>query len=206
MLFFNAEHWFWGIGLKGRLWINGEPAAIKQPLQPQPDGGCLAIELTPEQVRHQPLVLALEVDGRQADKKRPKPRPSGVTGTFFLRVVPRPVQVQPLTQWTCATDVNALAPTSVGQKVECMYLQTNFALPARWPARRLYLKSPVALGSLFINNHYIAVPGWMRELDVSGLVKHQGENILRWVPGNQGPNWRTPYKDTVPELSLMWLE
>ena len=203
-LFFNAEHWFWGIGLKGRLWINGEAAAVKQPLQPQPDGGCLAIELTPEQTRQQPLVIALEVDGRQQEKNRPKPRPSGVTGTFFLRVSPQPVQTQPLTPWSCATDLNALAPASVGQKVECLYLETTFVLPAQWPAKRLYLKSPVAVGAVFINNQYVAVPAWMHELDVSGLVRRKGENVLRWVPGNQIPSWRAPYKGTVPELSLMW--
>ena len=37
------------------------------------------------------------------------------------------------------------------------------------------------------------------ELDISGLAKRDGENVLRWVPGTQGA-------PAIPELQLMWTE
>jgi hypothetical protein len=43
-------------------------------------------------------------------------------------------------------------------------------------------------------------------LEVSGLVKREGENVLRWVPENPEPTWKNPYKGNVPELNLMWTE
>ena len=52
------------------------------------------------------------------------------------------------------------------------------------------------LGHLIINNHDIAPP--MRELDVSGLVRHEGTNILRWLPGVDA------LKGNVPVLILEW--
>ena len=204
-LVFNAEHSLWGIGLRGRLWINGEPAAVKQPIEPQ-GSGTFSIELTPTQLSQKSLILALEVDGRQVDLKRPIWRPRGVTGSFFLRVDPQPVKEIALTQWALAKELNELSPTAVGQNVEGMYLETKFSLPAKWAAKRLYVKSPVGLGNLFINNQYVEAPEWMKELDVSGLVRRTGENTLRWVPGNTLPSWKTPYKGIVPELKLSWVD
>ena len=202
-LVFDANGWFWGIGLRGRLWINGELAAIKQPLKPEPDGS-FTIELTPAQLAEKSLVFALEVDGRPDKNSQKKPRPSGVTGTFFLRTTPQPVLETPLTQWAVASDLNKLTPTAVGQTVEGLYLETKFSLPAKWPAKRLFLQSQESLGSLFINNQYISTPKWMCELDVSGLVKREGENVLRWVPAKPSLNYREPYKGKVPQLNLLW--
>ncbi|MFA6293390.1 MAG: hypothetical protein WC637_16515, partial [Victivallales bacterium] len=204
-LFFNPEGWFWGIGLRGKLWINGEPATVKQPLQPEPNGA-FVIDLTPEQLQKKPLVITLEVDGRQIDKKQGNKRPTGVTGIFFLQASSQPVQTTALTKWSYATELNQLKPYEPGQTVECMYLETKFTLPAKWPAKRLFVKSPVSLGGLFINNQFIAAPKWMRELDVSGLVKRDGENVLRWVPENPDPVWKSPYKGKVPEMNLLWME
>lgn len=203
-LHFDAEGWFWGIGLSGKLWINGEPAAVSQPLKPEPSGS-FTIELAPKQLKERALVIALEVDGRQTNKAEGQPRPSGVTGSFFLHMTPQPVQMTPLKEWFSASDLNVLTPTEVGKSVECMYLETKFTLPANWPSKRLYLKSSVSLGALFINNQYVAAPKLMQELDISGLVKREGENILRWVPGLPRPEWQKPYKGKVPELNLMWL-
>ena len=203
-LVFNTEIHLWGIGMRGRLWINGEPAAIKQPLQPNPEGS-FVIELTPAQLAEKSLVFALEVDGRLPDKKnQAKPRPSGVTGTFFLRTTPQPVLKTTLTQWAVASDLNKLTPAAVGQTVEGMYLETKFTLPDKWPGKKLSVQSQESLGSLFINNQYISAPKWMCELDVSGLVKREGENVLRWVPAKSSPSYSTPYKGKVPQMNLLW--
>ncbi|MEI8245420.1 MAG: hypothetical protein WCI51_06285 [Lentisphaerota bacterium] len=196
-LVFNSDTYFWGIGLSGRLWVNGEPAPIPQPLKPVGSGGSFSFELTPAQTESSKIVIALEVDGRQADKKLPNPRPSGVTGAFFLRVAPQPVKVIPLEQWSAASDLNVLTPVTPGQTVDCLYLETKITLPEKWPAKRLFLQSPVVLGRLIINNHDISPP--MRELDVSGMVKRKGENVVRWVPGSN-----SHYKGKVPALNLLW--
>jgi hypothetical protein len=196
-LVFNSDTYLWGIGLSGRLWVNGEPAPIPQALKPSPSGGSFSFELTPTQTAAKTLVIALEVDGRQADKKQPKPRPCGITGSFFLRAAPQPVKVAPLEQWSAASDLNVLTPVTPRQTVDCLYLETKFTLPPDWPAKRLYLQSPAGLGRLIINNYDIAPP--MRELDVSGLVKRDGENVIRWVPSGN-----SPCKGKVPELNLLW--
>lgn len=39
----------------------------------------------------------------------------------------------------------------------------------------------------------------MRELDVSGLVRREGANILRWMPGGDACK-----KGNVPGLNLEW--
>lgn len=203
-LSFDAENWFWGFTWRAKLWINGEPAAIAQPLRPQPNG-CFAIELTPGQLTAGKLVIALEVDGNYPEQNHDKARPSGVTGTFFLRARPQPLRVTPLTAWQRATDLAMMTPTVVGQPVECMYLETTFTLPAPWPGKHLHLESAGSLGSLFINNRFVSAPNWMDELDVSGLVEKDGANVLRWVPAKSSPVWSEPYKGMVPALNLMWL-
>ncbi|GEM_PF-1539054 len=203
-LHFNAENVSWGIGPKGYLWINGQLAAIKQPLKLEADNS-FVIELTPEQTKNQVLVIGLEVDGRPTDQNQSKARPAGVTGSFFLQMTAPPAQTTALTEWTQASDLNVLTPANIGQKVDCMYLETSFVLPAQWPGRKLYLKSPVLLGSLFINNHYVAAPKWMHEIDISHLVHREGNNVLRWVPEKSEPKWNVPYQGTVPQMSLVWL-
>lgn len=203
-LSFDAENWFWGITWRAKLWINGEPAAIAQPLRPQPNG-CFSLELTPAQLTAKNLVIALEVDGMHQEQNHNKARPSGVTGTFFLRAVPQPLQTTDLTQWNSASDLNVVHPTAVGQQVECMYLETTFALPTKWPGKRLMLASTDSLGGLFINNHFISAPQWMNELDISGVVKATGENVVRWVPAKGSPAYNEPYKGVVPPLRLVWL-
>jgi len=203
-LYFDAEGWYWGIVMRGWFWINGEKAAIKQPLQPLPEGS-FSLELTPEQIASEKLLFALEVDGRVPENStEKKSRPSGVTGTFFLRAAPQPVKVTELTQWSFAKELNQLTPTAVGQNVEGMYLETKFTLPSNWPASRVSLQSQGSLGSLFINDQYIRTPGWMTELDISGLVKRDGENSVRWVPGKPHLTRNTPYKGKVPQLKLVW--
>lgn len=202
---FDTENWFWGITWRARLWINGQPAATAQQLQPAPNG-CFTLDLTPAQVAERKLVIALEVDGRLPDgKPRAKPRPSGVTGTFFLRASPQPLEVTPLGNWSSATDLSVLTPVEVGSEVRCQYLETRFRLPASWPGRRLRLRAQVGLGSLFINNRYLSTPPAMQELDISGLVKPGDENVLRWVPGKVARDVNDLYKGKVPALDLIWL-
>jgi hypothetical protein len=193
-LAFDAEGWFWGINPAARLWINGEPAAIAQPLKPSPSGG-FRVAVPPTQTATGRLVIALEVDGRKPGYP-PGARPKGVSGTFFLEARPRPVQSMALGDWRAAADLNVLAPVADGKTPEkTLYLETRFTLAAQWPAERLWLVAPGAkLGKLFINNYPVEANG-MTELDISGLVKRDGENTLRRVSSG-----------TAPVLNLEWTE
>jgi hypothetical protein len=193
-LAFDAEGWFWGINPSGRLWINGEPVAIAQPLKPAPNG-CFRIALPPAQTAGGRLVIALDLDGRKSGYP-PNARPKGVSGTFFLEARPRPAQTLPLKTWSAAADLNVLVPAQDAKAPEKpLYFETRFTLPAAWPAKRLWLgSSDIGLGKIFINNYPVDAVG-MTELDISGLVKKDGENVLRRVPTG-----------SVPELNLVWAE
>jgi hypothetical protein len=207
-LVFDPEGHFWGINPSGRLWINGEPAAIAQPIRPA-SNGYFRIALTPTQMAAGRLVLALEVDGRQSGRAG---RPKGVSGAFFLEARPRPVRSLPLDTWSAATDLNVLTPAAAGRPpAKPLYYETRFTLPAAWPARRLWLaSSPGSTGPkmrrFFINNDELAestVWGSMpeidlAEIDISGWVKREGENVLRWVPD--------PQAAAIPDLKLLWTE
>ncbi|TVS21065.1 MAG: hypothetical protein EA424_00790 [Planctomycetaceae bacterium] len=206
-LVFDAGARF-GINASGRLWINGEPVAIGQPIRlTEPPFNPLRIALTPEQTASGRLVIALEVDGRPAGNPA---RPKGVSGSFFLEARPRPLRTMPLDTWSAASDINVLAPATVDtMAAKPLYLETRFTLPAQWPAKRLWLVSSdqnQVLRRLIINNYHVAERAGRRfydelkltELDISGLVTHDGENVLRWVPDARAPE--------LPKLNLLWTE
>ncbi len=206
-LVFDVEGHYWGINPSGRLWINGESAAIAQPIRPS-SNGTFRIALTPVQTAAGRLVLTLEVDGRQSAFP-PGARPKGVSGAFFLEARPRPVQSMPLASWSAASDISVLAPAVAGSPpAKPLYYETRFTLPAQWPAKRLRLASSgMNLRRLIINNYQVADATWaglmpelnLTEVDISGLVTRDGENVLRWVPDAQA----TP---AIPDLKLLWTE
>ena len=48
---------------------------------------------------------------------------------------------------------------------------------------------------------------WMKRLDVSGLVRRDGENVLRWVPSARGcAAWNRPVNEVLPVLNAVWTE
>ena len=96
---------------------------------------------------------------------------------------------------------------ATGEKVKCIYLETSFELPRAWPAKRLFLESPSPLGFVVLNGYMLQAPGWMKRLDVTGLVRRDGVNVLRWVPASRGvAGWDRPFEMTVPELNRVWME
>ncbi|MFZ2654433.1 MAG: hypothetical protein WAX69_05915 [Victivallales bacterium] len=201
-LCFSAE-WSYGVVPQGHLFIDGQPAGVKQPLAAMGDTS-FTLDVT-EQAKDGKLVLALEVDGAKGDKTKLRSRPSGVTGIFFLEAVPPAVANTSLSgPWFAAGDVNVLAPVAAGEKATYTYLETRFTLPKDWPARRVFLESPVKLQYLIINDQVINAP--MNSLDVSGLLRRDGENVLRWIPNQNAPEITKEHKGPVPELNLVWKE
>jgi hypothetical protein len=195
-LHFNAEHWFWGINPGGRLWINGELVKDATTLKPNRSGN-FSIDLSPGQTASGRLVIALEIDARKPGW-HPGARPRGVSGTFFLTARPRPVQTKALDHWSAATDLNVLTTLTTGQpSTNALYFETRFSLPAQWPARRLFLETPdVSLGTITLNNYQIKATQ-MGYLDIGGLVRRDGENVLRWQPASRGDS-------AFPKLNLSW--
>ena len=206
-LVFDAEHWFWGILPHGQLLVNGKPpAGLRQPIVGMATPG-FTLDVT-SAAAGGTLRLALEIDGtQQIFPTRPyrQSRPHGVTGMFYLRATPLPVRTEPLTDWYAASAFNRLRAVRTGDNVECIYLETQFSLPANWPAQRLFLSTPHHLGFLVLNGYVVGTPGWMNRLDISGLVYRDGRpNVLRWVPASQVADWQRPYRGVVPELNLVW--
>lgn len=199
-----------GVTSQGRLWINGELAKVRQPLK-NGNEASFVLDVT-EQAKSGVIELALEVDGKwKSPKGKSKPgagrdRPSGVTGVFFLEAVPATVATTPLNgPWLAAGDVGNLAPVEKGAKATYSYLETKFTLPKKWPGERLFLERPDGefLQHVFLNNRFITVP--MPSLDISKLVKKEGENVLRWVPGTKSyPDITRKQTMKIPDLNLVW--
>ena len=104
-----------------------------------------------------------------------------------------------------ASSFGVFKAAAVGEKTQYIYLERSFKLPKVWPGSRLFIESPVHLGWLIINGKVITTPGWMRRLDISGLVDRDGENVIRWVPGTVfTPDFERKYNQPVPEMSLSW--
>ena len=203
-LHFDAEHWFWGIRPKGRLWINGRPAPLSVTGDQE---SAFSFDVTPIEDQRD-LKLALEVNGSVKSERDRMGRPSGIMGTFYLQAEPFPVATQSLHDWQAAADFNNFHPASVGQKATYCYLETKFTLPTSWPAPRLFLESE-HLGWLILNGTVVNVPPDMASLDVSHLVHRDGQNILRWLPRISANELPAPtplrlFTETVPELKLSW--
>ncbi|MFA6292259.1 MAG: hypothetical protein WC637_10780 [Victivallales bacterium] len=194
--------WSWGVVPQGRLWIDGQPAGVRQPLTASGDSS-FSLEVT-EQAKDGKITLALEVDGRLKEPAKPRPRPAGTTGIFLLRSEASPVSTTPLAgPWFAARDVGVLTPVKAGEKATYTYLETKFTLPKEWPARRVFLGSPVKLQWIILNNQVIQAS--MKSLDISGLLRRDGENVLRWIPDYPNvPDIAAVQNRTVPELNLIW--
>lgn len=213
-LVFDAYTWFFGLNPHARLWLDGKPLAPpggnEAVFRPQPDSS-FNLDVT-EQARDGVLLLALEIDGRAAAKPGWSPgRPAGVTGVFYLRPEDAPLATQPLDAWQAASDVNVLSPAPSGMTATYNVLETRFTLPASWPGRRLFLRTPATgLNTLILNNRPIVVTRESDRLDITGLVRRDGDNVLRWIPdGSFGgwpnlPNQGKPATRTVPALELAW--
>jgi hypothetical protein len=208
-LVFDAQHWFWGILPKGRLFVNGKEAPLRRPIRPEAQPP-FSVDVT-EAAAGGSLTIRLDVDGASASMMRRDKsglsKPHGVTGIFYLRAVPPAVKRESVPgKWWAASAYNRLREVEPGQKVKCTYLETRFALPRTWPTRRLFIESSVPLGFLCINGEVLIAPGWMRRLDVSGLVRSDGgENVIRWVPASRHvASWQGTWRGRVPPLELVW--
>ena len=201
-LVFDAE-WSWGIGQQGKLWINGAPAAIRQPIS-MSGNDAFILDVT-DQAAAGKLTLAVQADGHQVNPARPAGRPAGVTGAFYLQGEPPPVATTPLAgPWSAVTDVNVLTPAEVGKTAKYVYLETRFTLPQNWPGRRVSLESPGPLGMVILNGQVVQMPYWLHRLDISGLVRRTGENVLQWAPVNNVPSYDHVTTGVVPEAELVW--
>jgi hypothetical protein len=92
-----------------------------------------------------------------------------------------------------------------GEKATYTYLETKFTLPKTWPGKRVFLeradREPIR--HIVLNDQVISVP--LHRLDISGLVKRDGENVLRWVPGTHlSPEITRKQTRTIPDLNLAW--
>ena len=199
-LVFETAGNFWGIAPHGRVWMDGKPAPVKQPLGHDWNGAFMFdVSTTRPDGR---IVLELEVDGR-LKQGISRPRPSGVTGVFYLKAEPQPVKTDDLDKWMAASDIGAFTPAVVGAKTKFAYLETKFTLPAQWPSKRIFIESPKHLGFIILNGYVVETPTWMNRLDISGMVRKDGsENILRWSPGQ--PSAKRESDTEIPQLKLAW--
>lgn len=202
-LVFDAEYWFWGLFPQSRLWINGAPSSLPQPMKAGPNP-CFFLDVTVPAAGGT-LVLALEIDGSHQDHNKAQIKPTGVTGIFYLEATPQALRHDPLAgPWLAAREFNQLLPLSLGGKMpEYVYLQTSFTLPVTWPSTRVYLEAEGPLGCLVLNNQLIETPAWMKRLDVTNLVRRNGvANVLRWSP--ELPNFQHTHHDPLPAMRLAW--
>lgn len=199
-LVFDAEDWFFGLMPQARLWIDGAPAAMPQPLKPQPRPG-FSLDVT-ALAADGVIDLALEIDGGKRDPAKRQGRPHGVTGLFYLQSEGAALRSVALAGWQAAVEFNQLVPLPAEGKTSYTYLQAGFTLPADRPAGRLFLERDGSLGTIILNGKPVSAPPWMRSLDISGLVRAQGPNLLRWSP--QLPDSKRVHQGGDPGLRLVW--
>jgi hypothetical protein len=198
-LVFDSD-WSYGVSVTGHLWINGTQTAKSLSAN---GTSAFSLDVTNE-AKTGKITLAVDVDGKQ-DPKAPHGRPAGVTGIFYLQAITPASSTTPLSgPWFAAKDVNVLTPVEAGKPASFTYLETHFTLPAEWPAKRVFLETPQALGWLVLNNQVLEVPASMKSLDISGLVRKKSENILRWVPAGRIPVYTDNYVLPAPDLFLAW--
>ncbi|MDR3708150.1 MAG: hypothetical protein P4L33_07600 [Capsulimonadaceae bacterium] len=204
-LSFDAPTWFWGIREQGRLWINGQEMPKELTRTEKIDS--FMIDVT-SFARSGEITLALLVDGR-LQPGRHRARASGVVGAFYLHAMPQPIQVQRLTDWKGATDINTFSPVPPTTMNGFKYLETHFTLPETWPGKRLFIESDGPIRWIAVNGRSLTIPGSMNALDISGLVNRNGDNVIRWVPDVYGsPAMTTSQRfplTALPALSLTWL-
>jgi hypothetical protein len=214
-LVFDAYTWFWGLNPHARLWLDGKPLTLpgstEALFRPQPDSS-FSIDVT-DQLRAGAATLALEIDARPAAKPGWSPgRPLGATGVFYLRGERAPLATRPLDGWLAGSAVGVLAPAPSGTAAASYsFLETRFELPREWPGRRLFLRAPAgSLNILILNNRPLVVTRETDRLDISGLVRREGGNVLRWVPDGSFGGWPNfPVQGQVaqrpvPALELAW--
>ncbi|MEI8196406.1 MAG: hypothetical protein WCI73_10895, partial [Phycisphaerae bacterium] len=219
-LVFDASNWFWGFNPQTRIWVGGRPLSIPDfapansadlVLRSQRSAS-FNMDVT-DRVHDGNIDLAIGING-SFEAKIYHPRPSGVTGAFYLQAQTKPAAEKPLTSLSAATDYNVLTSVTVGKTAQFTYLETKFTLPPNWPAKRLFLRSPDAsLNLLVVNNTVVLVPLAMDRIDISGLVQRDGTNTVRWLPlggsGGMGgwpalPRYDCTVTRVVPELHLAW--
>lgn len=199
-LAFDAERYGWGLLPQGRLWIDGVPAALPQPIRPAERQG-FALDVAAAAADGS-LELVLEIDASAVPPAGRKRKPAGVTGIFLLSAEPQPLRSEALSgPWEAALDYGVLRPVEAGGTARYVYLQTSFETPVRAPAPRLFLAADGALGCIVLNGNLVSCPPEMTRLDITGLVV-PGRNLLRWAPD-------VPYSERVrdgapPALRLEW--
>lgn len=200
-LVFDAEDWFFGLMPLARMWVDGAPAAMRQPLTPQARPG-FTLDVT-AQAADGALDLALEIDGSKPEPGKRQGRPNGVTGLFYLQSDTAPLRSEVLTGWQAAVEFNQLAPLPAdGKPTAFVYQQTAFTLPADRPSDRVFLERDGGIGTIILNGKPVSAPPWMNRLDISGLVRTSGANLLRWSP--QLPDSRRVNHGGDPGMRLVW--
>ena len=200
-LVLDCDEWIFGVQPHGRLWINGQPVTAAH-LGSANDERFSCDLTAPADGR---LAFALEVDGRQKPGAQRR-RPTGILGTFYLQSDPQPVSATPLpAPWQLASDINVLTAATPGTHQKFLYAETTFTLPATWPTHHLHLESPDPLGYLILNNTVLSTPQYMRRMDISRLVHHDGTpNVLRWAPRAPGCDLFFTFTGPLPAFSLAW--
>jgi len=134
------------------------------------------------------VVLEIEIDGKLKPGER-RPRPSGVTGAFFVQSDPRPVKVDSLNgQWQAALGIDAASTVETGAKAKYVYLEKRFTLPAKdaWPSKRPFLESPTHLGWVILNGHVVSTPGIMNRFECQ-RTSADGRRRKQLALGSQQP-------------------
>lgn len=171
---FDAEGWFWGVAPKAELNVRGKGVSFSAAF------GVDVVatkehEFVSEDGRFE---IELKIDGSVPAPKMP----SGVTGEFFLRRLPKPTRVIPIDEAYACTDYGVRRRVKPGEKVPHRFFELRFPTPQE--SGRLWLKTRKPIQGIFLNGRAVETRNaWMKCLDISRLVRRDGEeNVLYWAP------------------------
>ncbi len=182
---FDAEGWFWGIAPKAKLTVRGKDVSFSAVF-----GVDVVATKEHEFVSNDGrFEIELQIDGTVPAPKMP----SGVTGEFFLRRLPKADEVVPITEAYACTDYGVRRGVKPGEKVPHRFFELRFPTPCR--DGRLWLKTGRPIQGIFLNGRAVETRNaWMKCLDITNLVRRDGEtNVLYWSP-EVGINHGVPQK------------
>ena len=194
----------------GEIKVNGEGLPGLCPFRGMQ--GAFSVDVT-DAAKTGSFTLEVMVDGSVC--KGVRSRPTGAGATFVLRRWPTSRGEKALEgPWFACEDLDRKTEIKVGDRVKHTYFETTFTVPPEAKGARIFLSSPVPLRGLILNNRMMNAEETMKDLDVTGLVRTDGPNLLRracadlkgFHNGARTGMVHQPTNDPLPPMKLWWTD
>ena len=174
-----------GLSPFGAVTVNGRGVPGYSPFNGFRNGGQFSFDVTElARANGGRLDIAVSVDGsKSVNNPNLGGRPNGAGVTFALHRRRKAAAKMPLENWLACMDYGDTTPVKPGERVKHRYFETRFTLPPKAKGRRVSVSATTPIRGLMLNGHVLNAPDLVREIEVTGLLRSDGANLLRWVDG-----------------------